>query len=240
MNGSRKDESHGGALAQQQLLYIDGKHQAASDGATFPVKNPMTGSIMYNCASASVDDYATAVDNADAAYQGWSRTPPSTRRRIFLRAAEILESYMEEDAPLLLSNEVSATEHWVKVNILATAALFREVAGLVTHIKGEIVPADRPGTIILVERQAVGVIFAIAPWNAPVRLGRPSYPSTYTKPALTRVLIMRQTGEFDGKGSSLPPHLREHSGFEAVRDEPQEPIPRCAGLERGRPATGLP
>ncbi|GAB1320864.1 Aldehyde/histidinol dehydrogenase [Madurella fahalii] len=159
-----------GALAQQQLLYIDGNHRESSDAVTFPVRNPMTGSVIYNCASASIDDYAAAIENAHSAYQGWSRTSPSTRRRIFLKVADILESYMEGDAPELLSHEVSATQHWVKVNIFATAALFRETAGLVTHIKGEIVPADRPGTSILVERQPVGVVFAIAPWNAPVNL----------------------------------------------------------------------
>ncbi|KXX73731.1 Salicylaldehyde dehydrogenase [Madurella mycetomatis] len=159
-----------GALTQPQLLYIDGNHRESSDAATFPVRNPMTGSVIYNCASASIDDYAAAIENAHAAYQGWSQTSPSTRRRIFLKAADILESYMEGGAPELLSHEVSATQHWIKVNILATAALFRETAGLVTHIKGEIVPADRPGTSILIERQPVGVVFAIAPWNAPVNL----------------------------------------------------------------------
>lgn len=163
------NDSQVSALAQPQLLYIDGNHQESSDGATFSVRNPMTGSVIYSCASASIDDYATAIENAHKAYQGWSQANPSIRRRIFLKAADILESYMEGDAPELLSHEVSATQHWVKVNILATAALFRETAGLVTHIKGEIVPADRPGTSILIERQPVGVVFAIAPWNAPVR-----------------------------------------------------------------------
>ncbi len=156
-------------LAQPQLLYVDGKYRAGSDGATFSVRNPMTGDILYDCASASFDDYSDAIENAHRAYQSWSRTSPSARRLIFLKAADILESYMSGDAPELLSQEVSATKYWVKVNILATVGTFRETAGLVTHIKGEIVPADRPGTTILVERQAVGVVFAISPWNAPVR-----------------------------------------------------------------------
>lgn len=34
---------------------------------------------------------------------------------------------------------------WAAVNVMASAAILREVAGLATHIKGEVVPADRPG-----------------------------------------------------------------------------------------------
>jgi len=160
------------SISEPQLLFIDGVYRASSDGATFPVRNPMTGSVLYQSASASLDDYATAIEKAHVAYQSWSKTPPTTRRLIFLKAADIMESYITGGAPDLLSQEVSATKYWVKVNILATAGLFREAAGLVTHIKGDIVPADRPGTTILIERQAVGVVFAISPWNAPVSLTR--------------------------------------------------------------------
>lgn len=157
------------ALKDDQLLFIGGKYVRSSDGGTFPVTNPMTGQKLYDCASATVDDYTRAIEAANDAFQAWSRTGPSVRRLVLLKAADILGTYLDKDAPELLSNEVSATRAWVGVNILSTVNVLREVAGLATHIKGEIVPADRPGTTILVERQAVGVNFAIAPWNAPVR-----------------------------------------------------------------------
>lgn len=158
------------SLDAEQLLYIGGEYQASSDKSTFSVNNPMTGKKLYECASATVEDYARAIDTAHEAFQTWSRTGPSARRLIFLKAADILETYLDKDAPELMSNEVSATKGWVKINILSTANVLREVASLATHIKGEIVPADRPGTTILVERQAIGVNFAISPWNAPVNL----------------------------------------------------------------------
>lgn len=157
------------ALGDEQLLLIGGRYVASSDGATFPVTNPMTGDKIYDCASATADDYTRAIEAAQAAFQTWSRTGPSARRLVLLKAADILETYLEKDAPELLSSEVSATRGWVRLNVLSTVNVLREVAGLATHIKGEIVPADRPGTTILVERVAVGVNFAIAPWNAPVR-----------------------------------------------------------------------
>lgn len=170
-NGSH-GHGHGAypPLDADQLLYIGGEYQPSSDQSTFPVSNPMTGKKLYDCASATVQDYARAIDAAHEAFPSWARTGPSARRLIFLKAADILETYLDKDAPELMANEVSATKGWVKINILSTANVLREVAGLATHIKGEIVPADRPGTTILVERHPVGVNFAISPWNAPVNL----------------------------------------------------------------------
>ena len=128
----------------------------------------MTGEPIYACSAAGVDDYARAIEAAHAAFKSWSQTSPSIRRLVLLKAADILETYLDQDAPEILSSEVSAVKSWVQLNIKATAGILRDTAGLVTHIKGEIVPADRPGTMILVERCPVGVVFAISPWNAPV------------------------------------------------------------------------
>lgn len=157
-----------GTLSDPQLLFIDGDYKSSSKNGTFPVINPMTGDRIYDCTAATIDDYSSAIESAHTAFKTWSQTPPSTRRLILLKAADILETYLDQDAPEILSSEVSAVKSWVQLNIKATAGILRDTAGLVTHIKGEIVPADRPGTMILVERCPVGVVFAISPWNAPV------------------------------------------------------------------------
>ncbi|KAK7890672.1 hypothetical protein LTR67_007881 [Exophiala xenobiotica] len=167
-NGTNGHSTPG--IQEDQLLYIDGQYKPAGNSSTFDVVNPMTGKKIYQSASAGVDDYEAAILSAHKAYQTWSRTSPTARRLIMLKAADIIEGYMQTDGPEILSSEVSATKAWVKVNLMATAGILRETAGLVTHIKGEIVPADRPGTTILVTREPVGVVFAISPWNAPVNL----------------------------------------------------------------------
>lgn len=169
VSNSNSSTRQGGDLRDPQKLFIDGVYKEATKGATFPVVNPLTGDVIYQSAAASEEDYTQAIESAHETYRSWSRTPPSARRLIFLKAADILERYIEQDAPEILRQEVSATKSWITVNIKATAGILRETAGLATHIKGEIVPADRPGTMILVERCSVGVVFAISPWNAPVR-----------------------------------------------------------------------
>jgi benzaldehyde dehydrogenase (NAD) len=159
-------------LRQPLQLHINGKDVPSASNKTFTVSNPMTGEELYECAAANVHDYEAAIQHANKAFKTWSKTTPSERRRIFLRAADILSTYLDdaEDAPAIISNEVSAVASYVKLNINASVGMLRDTAGLVTHIKGEIIPADRPGTTILVKREPLGVIFAISPWNAPVRI----------------------------------------------------------------------
>ncbi|KAI1113423.1 aldehyde dehydrogenase [Nemania sp. NC0429] len=162
--------SSAGDLSEPQQLYIDGAYTPSSDGATFPVYNPMTGSKLYDCASASKDDYERAIQSAAVAFKTWSRMGPSAKRIIFLRAADILEKYMETEAPALMSAEVSGTKHWTRVNAISAVGNLREAASIVSQIKGEIMPTDTPGTTVLVERQPLGVVLAISPWNAPASL----------------------------------------------------------------------
>lgn len=157
------------SVHELQQLFIGGNGSNSADGSIFPVVNPMTGDKIYDCSSATIEDCNRAIDVASVTFDSWSRSTPSSRRKIFLKAADIIEQYLHQDAPDILSSEVSATKGWVRVNILGTAGTFREVASMATHIKGEIIPAERPGTTILVEREPMGVVFAISPWNAPVR-----------------------------------------------------------------------
>ena len=49
--------------------------------------------------------------------------------------------------------------------------MMREAAASTTQITGEVIPSDIPGNIAMAIRQPVGVVSAIAPWNAPMILG---------------------------------------------------------------------
>ncbi|CAH0054027.1 unnamed protein product [Clonostachys solani] len=197
--------------SDDQLLFINGAYKAPSNGSTFPVVNPMTGKPIYSCSAATVEDYSEAIERAHEAFRSWSRTPPSARRLILLRAADILESYLDQDAPEILSSEVSAVKSWVQLNIKASATILRDTAGLVTHIKGEIIPADRPGTMILVERCPVGVVFAISPWNAPVNLTARAIAC----PLICGNTVVLKPSEFSPKSQHLVVRALQEAGLPA-------------------------
>ncbi|MCP1169439.1 aldehyde dehydrogenase family protein, partial [Limimaricola sp. ASW11-118] len=90
--------------------------------------------------------------------------------RTLLAAAEALAA--KSDAIVAaMKAETGATEAWARFNCMLAGEMLIEAAGLVTQVKGEIIPSNRPGTTAYALRQPAGVVLAMAPWNAPVILG---------------------------------------------------------------------
>ncbi|KAK8861895.1 aldehyde dehydrogenase [Apiospora arundinis] len=211
LNGSKPPAKERPSINEPQQLFIGGSSSNSSDGSTFPVINPMTGDNLYDCASASIEDCSRAIESASAAFESWSRSSPSSRRLIFLKAADIIEQYIHQDALTILSSEVSATKGWTRVNILGTAGTFREIASMATHIKGEIIPSDRPGTTILVEREPMGVVFAMSPWNAPVNLTA----RAICMPLICGNTVVLKPSEFSPKSQNLVVRALQEAGLPA-------------------------
>ena len=153
----------------QTTLTIDNIARNASSGRTFDRRGPVSDAVVTTAAAATVEDAREAADSAQVAFETWSLTGPTERRRILLRAADILEGKMAEFASAM-ALEIGSPEAWSGFNVMGSAALFREAAGLVTQIQGETIPTDKPGAVSMTLRQPVGVILSIVPWNGPVLL----------------------------------------------------------------------
>lgn len=151
-------------------LIIDNTPRPAENGATFERRHPVSQEVVTTGAAATVNDAIAAAESAARAFASWSVTGPSTRRAILLKAADILEQKLPEFCEVMAA-EVGSSELWARFNVLGSAALFREAAGLATQIQGETLPTDKPGTLSLTIRQAAGVVLSIAPWNGPILLG---------------------------------------------------------------------
>ena len=78
-------------MAREYRMYIDGEWSDAADGGFYDDLNPFTGEVFARVASGKRADAARAVAAAAAAFPAWSRTLPSERRRLFLKAGDILE-----------------------------------------------------------------------------------------------------------------------------------------------------
>lgn len=150
-------------------LLIDNTPRAAAEGKTFARRHPTDDRLITTVAAASIADARAAAESAGRAYATWSQTGPTERRRILLRAADLVEEKVAEFVSTM-ALEVGASELWSRFNVGLTASLFREAASLATQIQGETIPTDKPGTLSMTIRQPVGVILSIAPWNGPVVL----------------------------------------------------------------------
>lgn len=154
----------------QTQLIIDNAARPASNGATFERRHPLSGELITTGAAATVEDAVAIAESSSSAFTAWSVSGPSTRRAILLKTADLLETKVQEFSEVM-AKEVGASELWAGFNVMASASLLREAAGLTTQIQGETLPTDKPGTVSMTMRQAAGVVLSIVPWNGPVLLG---------------------------------------------------------------------
>ncbi|MDR3373785.1 MAG: aldehyde dehydrogenase [Ancalomicrobiaceae bacterium] len=137
---------------------------------TYDRTDPVTGEVATTAAAATVEDVDRIVKAAAEAFVSWSETGPNARRTLLLKAADLLEARTADFIETMIA-ETGSTGPWAGFNVYFAAKILREAASLTTHITGEIIPSDKPGTLALGVRQPVGVCLGIAPWNAPVILG---------------------------------------------------------------------
>jgi len=145
--------------------YIGGDWTPAEGGKTFEDRDPFTGDTVTLAPAGSRADAARAIAAAADAFPAWSATVPAERQRVFLKAADVLESRLEEVVDLL-ARETGATFGFGMFQMGFVPNLLRQAAALAYAPVGQIIPSDHPGTLAMGIRKPVGVVAAIAPWNA--------------------------------------------------------------------------
>lgn len=151
-------------------MLINGRNVDASDARVFERRNPITGEVATRAPAASIADVDAAVAAAAAAFPAWAAVGPSDRRATLLRAADLLEA-RTGDFTAAMAQETGATAGWAEFNAKLAANILREAAAMTTHMTGDVIPSNEPGTLALAVRQPAGVVLGIAPWNGPIILG---------------------------------------------------------------------
>jgi acyl-CoA reductase-like NAD-dependent aldehyde dehydrogenase len=138
---------------------------AEAPGETFDDRDPFSGDVVARVSAGDREDARRAVEAAAAAFPTWSRASPETRQAIFLKAADILESRGDEVVDLL-ARETGSTFGFAMFQLHFVAGLLRQAAAIPYAPIGQVLPTDTPGRMAMGIRQPVGVVGAIAPWNA--------------------------------------------------------------------------
>jgi acyl-CoA reductase-like NAD-dependent aldehyde dehydrogenase len=149
----------------QSRQFIGGEWVDSVDGRTFESLDPFTGEVVAEVAAGGREDAARAVEAAHAAFPAWSQTPPAVRQGIFLRAADILEARQDEVVSLLARETGSTFGFGMFQAHVFVPGLLRQAAALAYAPLGEVIPSDT-GAFSMSLRRPVGVVGAIAPWNA--------------------------------------------------------------------------
>ncbi|MGH1464786.1 MAG: aldehyde dehydrogenase [Cognatishimia sp.] len=151
-------------------MLIGGAEASATGNRTFERCDPVTGQVATIAPAACGDDARRAAKAAGKAFPGWSKTGPNARRALLNKAADELEAMAPEISEMATA-ETGATGIWIGFNCMLGAGMLREAAAMTTQITGEVIPADKPGTLAMAQRKPLGVCLGIAPWNAPIILG---------------------------------------------------------------------
>ena len=145
--------------------FIAGGWTDASGGGTFEDRDPFTGETVALVPAGSREDAALAVKAAAEAFPEWSQSLPAQRQALFLKAADILESRRDEIVGQL-ARETGASFGFGMFQMSFVPGLLRQAAAAAYSPLGQILPSDHPGTLAMGIRKPVGVVGAIAPWNA--------------------------------------------------------------------------
>ena len=151
--------------AREAKQFIAGGWTDASGGATFEDRDPFTGDVVALVPAGGRPDAVRAIAAAADAFPAWSQSPPAQRQAVFLKAADILESRRDEIVGLL-ARETGATFGFGMFQMGFVPGLLRQAAAAAYAPLGQIIPSDHPGTLAMGIRRPVGVVGAIAPWNA--------------------------------------------------------------------------
>ena len=151
-------------VAGEYRQFVGGEWVAAAEGATYEDLDPFTGEVVANVPAGGRADADRAIEAAAAAFPAWSQTPPAERQRIFLKAADILESRTEE-VVAMLARETGSSFGFGMFQCMFVPNLFRQAAALAYAPLGQIIPSDT-GAFAMGLRRPVGVVGAFAPWNA--------------------------------------------------------------------------
>jgi acyl-CoA reductase-like NAD-dependent aldehyde dehydrogenase len=158
---------------------IGGEWVAAASGQTFESRNPADRrERVGRFAAGGAEDARAAVAAAAKAFPAWRAMAPGKRAQILNRAAAWLEQHAAQLARELTC-EMGKPLALAQDEIARTAQTLRFYAVEGQTYSGETFPCDDPDMVVYTQREPLGVVAVIAPWNFPA-----SIPARKIAPAL--------------------------------------------------------
>ena len=142
----------------------------ASDGSHFENRSPAaSGTVLGTFPKATREDARRAIAAAREALAGWKATPPPTRGDVLHRASQLLAARRAELARVLTQEE-GKTLAEATAEVQRAADIFRYYAGEGWRMGGAVLPSASAGELLYTQREPLGVITIITPWNFPIAI----------------------------------------------------------------------
>lgn len=154
-------------MLETYRMLIDGEWVDASDGGTFETVNPATGAAWATAPEATAEDVDRAVRAAHrACWEGpWAKMTPTARGHCLRRLADLMAGKSEELGAIETrdSGKMFKETRW-QAKYISEFLMF--YAGAADKINGDTLPIDKPDMFVFTDREPLGVIAAVVPWNS--------------------------------------------------------------------------
>ena len=153
-------------LITYQML-IDGQWVGATDGGCFESIDPSTGEAWAMVPEATAADVERAVKAAESAmYEGpWANMTPTERGKYLRRLGDLLAD-KSEDLGRIETRDTGKMFTETRWQAKYIAEFFYFYAGAADKINGKTLPIDKPDMFVFTDREPIGVVAAIVPWNS--------------------------------------------------------------------------
>ncbi|AHB91835.1 NAD-dependent succinate-semialdehyde dehydrogenase [Acinetobacter baumannii] len=156
------------ALFRQQAFvagnWCDADHQQTSE-----ILNPATLEIIGTVPNMGKAEAERAIEAAKEAWPLWKNKTAKDRSIILKKWFDLIISNADELAFILTSEQGKPLAE-AKGEILYAASFIEWFAEEAKRVYGDIIPSPYPDARIVVNKQPIGVIAAITPWNFPAAM----------------------------------------------------------------------
>ena len=150
----------------RQQCFIDGNWVDADSGKTVGVTNPATGEVLGTIPYMEAAETRRAIAAANAAWPAW-RKKTAKERAVILRKLFNLMMENQEDLAILMTAEQGKPLAESKGEIAYSASFIEWFAEEGKRTYGDVIPSFAGDKRIVVQKEPVGVVAAITPWNFP-------------------------------------------------------------------------
>jgi malonate-semialdehyde dehydrogenase (acetylating)/methylmalonate-semialdehyde dehydrogenase len=187
---------------------IGGNRRASASVRSAPVYNPATGEQIAELPLSTSAEIDHAVMVAKKAFAEWRNTPPLKRARLMFRFKELLDKHAED-----LAREISREHGKTHADALGEVQRGVEVVeyacGIPSLLKGEFSRNVGPAVDSYADRQPLGVVAGITPFNFPAMVPMWMYPVAI---ACGNTFILKPS-ERDPSAPMLAWNLFQEAGF---------------------------
>lgn len=149
-----------------QKACINGEWVNAISGKTFKVTNPSNGETIGTVPDMDLEDAKLAVKSAKDAFKIWKNVTAKERAHILRKWYNLLVEHQDSIAKIM-TTESGKPFCEAKGELQYGNSFVEWFSEEARRIRGEIIPSPSPTKRLIVEKQPIGVVGLITPWNFP-------------------------------------------------------------------------